>query len=156
MKLKYGMNPNQDFAELEDNENLQILNGSPSLINLLDALNSWQLVKELDEAVNLPSAASFKHVTPSGTAVSSKLTENEINSYNYRGEITSDLASAYLKARGSDRLASFGDFIALSRAVDVDTANVIKSEVSDGIIAGLLNKSRLCTRSDRGKNGLRD
>lgn len=79
MKLKYGMNPNQDFAELDDNENLQILNGSPSFINLLDALNSWQLVKELDEAVNLPSAASFKHVTPSGSAVASKLTANEIN-----------------------------------------------------------------------------
>ena len=135
MKLKYGMNPNQDFAELDDNENLQILNGSPSFINLLDALNSWQLVKELDEAVNLPSAASFKHVTPSGTAVASKLTESEINSYNYRGEVNSELASAYLKARGSDRLASFGDFIALSRTVDVDTAKVIKSEVSDGIIA---------------------
>lgn len=135
MQLKYGMNPNQQFAEVVDNDHLQVLNGRPSMINFLDALNAWPLVKELDEYSGLPSAASFKHVTPSGAAVAADLTEAERLSYNCRKEIESPLAKAYLRARGADRLASFGDFIALSRKVDVETARLVKTEVSDGLIA---------------------
>ncbi len=135
MKLKYGMNPNQDFAEFIDNDNLKILNGNPSIINILDGLNAWQLVKELDEYANIIAATSFKHVTPSGAAVGCDFLPNEKKSYLYTKEISSGLTSAYLKARGADRLASFGDFIALSRTVDTETATLIKSEVSDGIIA---------------------
>ena len=135
MLLKYGMNPNQKFAEIEDNDNLRILNGSPSYINLLDALNSWQLVKELNAATALPAAASFKHVTPSGAAIAKPFEANEVQSYSRKSSGSSGLSAAYLKARGSDRLASFGDFIALSDEVDLETAKLIRSEVSDGIIA---------------------
>jgi AICAR transformylase/IMP cyclohydrolase PurH len=129
------MNPNQQYAEFIDDDNLEILNGNPSYINFLDALNSWQLVNELKNAIDSPAAASFKHITPSGTAISRELTLNEQKSYNYSFKISSKLAAAYLRARGSDRLASFGDFIALSDHVDIETAKIIRSEVSDGIIA---------------------
>ena len=135
MKLKYGMNPYQTNAEIGLNDHLQILNGNPSFINFLDGLNAWQLVKELSQATGLPAAASFKHVTPSGAAVAGTFLPGELNSYNFRGEDISPLCSAYLKARGSDRLASFGDFIALSGTVDEATAKLIGTEVSDGIIA---------------------
>lgn len=135
MKLKYGMNPNQEYAEFIDNENLKVLNGNPSVINFLDALNSWQLVKEIDEYSKIPAAASFKHVTPSGVSIGHTVEENEKLSYCYKRELTSPLSKAYLKARGVDRLASFGDFIALSRTVDLETAKMIRPEVSDGIIA---------------------
>ena len=135
MKLKYGMNPHQDYAELADNKSLELVNGSPSVINILDALNAWQLVKELDAATGMAAATSFKHVTPSGSAVGTEISKNELLSYNVQGEVSSVLGRAYLKARGSDRLASFGDFIGLSRPVDIETAMIIKTEVSDGIIA---------------------
>jgi phosphoribosylaminoimidazolecarboxamide formyltransferase/IMP cyclohydrolase len=135
MKLKYGMNPNQDFAEVVDPSNsFQVLNGNPSVINVLDALNSWQLVKEAAACLGKPTATSFKHVTPSGVAVASELTAKEKTAYLVKID-PSPLAASYVKARGVDRLASFGDFIALSHEVDVDTARIIKSEVSDGVIA---------------------
>ncbi len=135
MKLKYGMNPYQDYAEITDPSNaLQLMNGLPSVINVLDALNSWQLVKELSSSFGRESAASFKHVTPSGVALSSDLSKQEKTAYLIKNE-TSKLASAYARARGADRLASFGDFIALSHTVDTATAKLIRSEVSDGLIA---------------------
>lgn len=135
MKLKYGMNPYQDFAEVIDPSNsFQVLNGNPSVINVLDALNSWQLVKEASACLGKPTATSFKHVTPSGVALGQELSDKEITAYLIKSEVSS-LASAYIKSRGVDRLASFGDFIALSDKVDLATAKVIKSEVSDGIIA---------------------
>jgi phosphoribosylaminoimidazolecarboxamide formyltransferase/IMP cyclohydrolase len=135
MILKYGMNPNQDYAEIIDKAGaLKILNGNPSVINVLDALNSWQLVKESSENLKTEVAASFKHVTPSGVATSAQLKETE-KSANFVKSSTSNLASAYIRARAVDRLASFGDFIALSHKVDVETSRIIKSEVSDGIIA---------------------
>jgi len=136
MKLKYGMNPNQDTAEVLDPHNaLEILNGLPSMINMLDGLNAWPLVKELKAWSGKPAAASFKHVTPSGVALGGTLTETERKAYMVAPEITSELAAAYARARGADRLASFGDFVALSDKVDSDTAQLIRSEVSDGIIA---------------------
>jgi phosphoribosylaminoimidazolecarboxamide formyltransferase / IMP cyclohydrolase len=135
MKLKYGMNPNQDFAEVIDPTNsFQVLNGNPSVINVLDALNSWQLVKESSECLGKPTATSFKHVTPSGVAVASELSLQEKTAYLVKID-PSPLAAAYIKSRGVDRLASFGDFIALSHEVDIETAKIIKSEVSDGVIA---------------------
>lgn len=135
MKLKYGMNPNQDYAEIIDNAGaLTILNGNPSVINVLDALNSWQLVKEASECLNIEAAASFKHVTPSGVAISKQLSNRE-KTVNLVNLPVSSLAAAYIRARGVDRLASFGDFIALSHKVDSATSNIIKTEVSDGIIA---------------------
>jgi len=135
MILKYGMNPNQKHAEISDDESLRILNGNPSYINFLDALNAWQLVKELKHATSQPAAASFKHVTPSGVSIGTGIAPDELRSYNKQSGVTSNLAGAYLKARGSDRLASFGDFIALSDKVDIETAKIIRSEVSDGVIA---------------------
>ncbi|MBN1767790.1 MAG: 5-aminoimidazole-4-carboxamide ribonucleotide transformylase [Prolixibacteraceae bacterium] len=135
MQLKYGMNPNQDFAEVTaPNNSFEVLNGKPSVINVLDALNSWQLVKEASECLHKKVATSFKHVTPSGVGVGSVLSEKEKQAYLVKIE-ASELASSYIKARGVDRLASFGDFIALSSEIDVETARIIKSEVSDGIIA---------------------
>lgn len=135
MQLKYGMNPNQDFAEVVDPSNaFQVLNGRPSVINVLDALNSWQLVKEAKACLGKPAATSFKHVTPSGTSIGGSITDQEKKAYLVKIE-PSELATAYIKSRGVDRLASFGDFIALSDEVDVETAKIIKSEVSDGVIA---------------------
>lgn len=135
MKLKYGMNPNQDVAEIIDPKGaLTLLNGNPSVINVLDALNSWQLVKEISRCLAVESAASFKHVTPSGAAIKKALTDEEKTAYLIKNKY-SNLSSAYSRARGSDRLASFGDFIALSHDVDEATALTIKLEVSDGIIA---------------------
>ncbi|MBN1646605.1 MAG: phosphoribosylaminoimidazolecarboxamide formyltransferase [Spirochaetales bacterium] len=135
MKLKYGMNPNQDYAELEDNDALRLINGLPSVINILDALNSWQLVRELGMTLGMAAAASFKHVSPSGTALEGCPDSRELASCNFSKTPESPLTQAYLKARGADRLASFGDFIALNRRVDPETAKLIRSEVSDGIIA---------------------
>jgi len=135
MKLKYGMNPNQDYAEVIDKNNaLKLKNGNPSIINVLDALNSWQLVKEASLALNKEASTSFKHVTPSGVALSKELDEKEKQAYLINIELSA-LAASYARARGTDRLASFGDFIALSHFVDKQTALLIKSEVSDGIIA---------------------
>ena len=140
LELKYGCNPNQKPSRIfmEDGSELpiEVLNGKPGYINFLDAFNGWQLVSELKKATGLPAATSFKHVSPAGAAVGLPLTEVEAKIYwvNDLGDL-SPLASAYARARGADRMSSFGDFIALSDVCDVDTANLVKREVSDGIIA---------------------
>jgi len=139
-ELKYGCNPNQKPARIymEDNKELpiEVLNGRPGYINFLDAFNGWQLVKELKEATGLPAATSFKHVSPAGAAVGLPMTDvlKKIYWVDDLGEL-SPLACAYARARGADRMSSFGDFIALSDVCDVATANIIKREVSDGVIA---------------------
>ena len=140
LTLKYGCNPNQTPARvfMEDGSDLpfQVLNGRPGYINLLDALNGWQLVSELREISAWPVAASFKHVSPAGVALGMCLSDIERRMYHLeRGEQLSDLASAYAKARGADRMSSFGDYIALSDVCDVQTARLIKAEISDGVIA---------------------
>ncbi|MDA3928132.1 MAG: 5-aminoimidazole-4-carboxamide ribonucleotide transformylase [Prolixibacteraceae bacterium] len=153
MQLKYGMNPNQDFAEVIDPSNsFQVLNGKPSVINVLDALNSWQLVKEAKACLDQPAATSFKHVTPSGVAVGTELTEKEKTAYLVKID-PSPLANAYIKSRGVDRLASFGDFIALSDEVDVETAKIIRSEVSDGVIAPSFSDEALEILKSKKKGG---
>lgn len=136
LDLKYGLNPNQKGAYVFRRGGLpiDILNGRPGYINLLDALNGWQLVSELRKATGLPAAASFKHVSPAGAAVACPLSEEEKRMYFVSGEL-SPLAVAYTRARGADRMSSFGDFIALSDICDLSTAAVISKEVSDGIIA---------------------
>lgn len=140
LPLRYGANPHQKPAQafVTEHEQLpfKILNGSPGYINLLDALNSWPLVKELSASLNLPAAASFKHVSPAGVAVGFPLTEVEKQVY-FATDIDdiSPLAAAYARARGADRMSSFGDFIALSNIVDIPTAEMISREVSDGVIA---------------------
>ncbi|MBR6003350.1 MAG: phosphoribosylaminoimidazolecarboxamide formyltransferase, partial [Lachnospiraceae bacterium] len=140
IQLKYGCNPNQKPSRIymEDGSELPVtvLNGRPGYINFLDALNGWQLVKELKKATGLPAATSFKHVSPAGAAVGLELDETLAKIYwvNDLGKL-SPLASAYARARGADRMSSFGDFIALSDECDVDTAKLIKREVSDGVIA---------------------
>ena len=140
LELKYGCNPNQkpsriymaDGSELP----IQVLNGKPGYINFLDAFNGWQLVSELKKATGLPAAASFKHVSPAGAAVGLQLSETLAKIYwvDDLGEL-SPLACAYARARGADRMSSFGDFISLSDVCDADTARLIKREVSDGVIA---------------------
>ena len=139
LELKYGCNPNQKPSRIYMEQGelpIQVLNGRPGYINFLDALNGWQLVKELKEATGYPAATSFKHVSPAGAAVGTPLTEVERKIYwvDDMGEL-SPLASAYAKARGADRMSSFGDFISLSDVCDADTARLIKREVSDGVIA---------------------
>lgn len=140
LELKYGCNPNQKPSRIfmEDGSELPItvLNGKPGYINFLDAFNGWQLVKELKQATGLPAATSFKHVSPAGAAVGLPLTETLAKIYwvDDLGEL-SPLACAYARARGADRMSSFGDFIALSDVCDEDTARLIKREVSDGVIA---------------------
>ncbi len=140
IELKYGCNPNQKPSRIymEDGSELPVtvLNGRPGYINFLDAFNGWQLVKELKEATGLPAATSFKHVSPAGAAVGLPLSETLAKIYwvDDLGEL-SPLACAYARARGADRMSSFGDFIALSDVCDVDTAKLIKREVSDGVIA---------------------
>lgn len=140
IQLKYGCNPNQKPSRIfmEDGSDLPVtvLNGKPGYINFLDAFNGWQLVKELKEATGLPAAASFKHVSPAGAAVGLPLTDTLAKIYwvDDLGEL-SPLACAYARARGADRMSSFGDFIALSDVCDADTAKLIKREVSDGVIA---------------------
>ncbi|MCR5747535.1 MAG: phosphoribosylaminoimidazolecarboxamide formyltransferase [Lachnospiraceae bacterium] len=138
--LKYGCNPNQKPARvyMEDGSDLpvEVINGKPGYINLLDALNGYQLVKELKEATGHAAATSFKHVSPAGAAIGLPLTDIEKKIYwvEEYGEMSA-LANAYAKARGADRMSSFGDFISLSDVCDVDTARLIRREVSDGIIA---------------------
>ena len=140
MLLKYGCNPNQKPSKvfMQDGKDLPItvLNGKPGYINLLDAFNGWQLVKELKKATGLCAATSFKHVSPAGAAIGTPLTETEKKIYfvDDLGELT-PMACAYAKARGADRMSSYGDFIALSDECDACTATLIKREVSDGIIA---------------------
>jgi len=137
--LKYGANPNQSPARIyaETGElPLEVLNGRPGYINFLDALNAWQLVSELKQALKMPAAASFKHVSPAGAAVGLPLCDILRQSYQVPAAAElSPLAAAYARARGADRLCSFGDWIALSDTCDVSTANLIAREVSDGIIA---------------------
>ncbi len=140
IELKYGCNPNQKPSRIymEGGKELPVtvLNGRPGYINFLDAFNGWQLVSELKKATGLPAATSFKHVSPAGAAVGLPLTEVERKIYwvDDMGELT-PLASAYARARGADRMSSFGDFIALSDVCDECTARIIKREVSDGVIA---------------------
>ena len=139
LKLKYGCNPNQIPARIfmQNGADLPItvLNGNPGYINFLDAFNSWQLVRELRRATGLPAAASFKHVSPAGAAVGLPLTDTLKKIYSVEGLDLSPLASAYARARGADRMSSFGDFVALSDVCDKATALVLQHEVSDGVIA---------------------
>ena len=140
LQLKYGCNPNQKPSRIYMNDGsdlpVTVLNGRPGYINFLDAFNGWQLVSELKKATGLPAATSFKHVSPAGAAVGLSLTEVERKIYwvDDLGELT-PLASAYARARGADRMSSFGDFISLSDVCDAATAKLIKREVSDGVIA---------------------
>lgn len=139
LPLRYGANPHQKPAQAFVSQGelpFKVLSGSPGYINLLDALNSWPLVKELSASLNLPAAASFKHVSPAGVAVGLPLTDVEKKIYFVEDvENLSPLANAYARARGADRMSSFGDFIALSNIVDLPTAQIISKEVSDGVIA---------------------
>ena len=139
LELKYGCNPNQKparvFMETEAELPFTVLNGRPGYINLLDAMNSWQLVRELREATGLPAAASFKHVSPAGAAVAVPLSPVLETVYFVEGVELSPIATAYIRARGADRMSSYGDFVALSDECDAQTASFLKREVSDGIIA---------------------
>ncbi len=138
LQLKYGCNPNQKPSRvfMENGElPFEVLSGKPGYINLLDALNGWQLVKELKAATGLPAATSFKHVSPAGAAVGLPLSDTLKKIYFTDGVELSPLANAYARARGADRMSSFGDFIALSDECDEATALLIKKEVSDGVIA---------------------
>ena len=139
LELKYGCNPNQKPSRIfmENGElPIEVLNGKPGYINFMDAFNGWQLVKELKKATGLPAATSFKHVSPAGAAVGIELTDTLKKIYwvDDLGEL-SPLACAYARARGADRMSSYGDFISLSDKVDVPTAKMIQREVSDGVIA---------------------
>lgn len=139
MELKYGCNPNQKPARvfMKDGQDLPftVLNGRPGYINLLDAFNSWQLVRELREATGLPAAASFKHVSPAGAAVAVPLSETLKKMYFVEGIELTPMATAYIRARGADRMSSYGDFAALSDECDAATARFLAREVSDGVIA---------------------
>lgn len=139
MELKYGCNPNQKPARvfMKDGQDLPftVLNGRPGYINLLDAFSSWQLVRELREATGLPAAASFKHVSPAGAAVAVPLSETLKKMYFVEGIELTPMATAYIRARGADRMSSYGDFAALSDECDAATARFLAREVSDGVIA---------------------
>lgn len=138
LSLRYGMNPHQKPARvyMEHGElPFEVLSGRPGYINLLDALNGWQLVRELDQALGLPAAASFKHVSPAGAAVALPLSASERAACFVEDMTLSPMATAYARARGADRLSSFGDWVALSRACDLATARLIVREVSDGVVA---------------------
>ena len=139
LELKYGCNPNQKPSKIfmkDDSElPIEVLNGKPGYINFLDAFNSWQLVKELKAATGLPAAASFKHVSPAGAAVATELSDTLKKIYFVDDLELSPIASAYAKARGADRMSSYGDWAALSDVCDKETALLLKREVSDGIIA---------------------
>ncbi len=138
LELKYGCNPNQKPSRIFMEEGelpITVLNGRPGYINFLDAFNSWQLVKELKEATGLPAAASFKHVSPAGAAVAVEMSETLKKIYFVNDAKLSPMATAYARARGADRMSSYGDFIALSDECDEETAFLINREVSDGVIA---------------------
>ena len=156
-ELKYGCNPNQKPSRIymENGElPITVLNGRPGYINFLDAFNGWQLVNELKKATGLPAATSFKHVSPAGAAVGLPLTEVERKIYwvDDMGELT-PLASAYARARGADRMSSFGDFISLSDVCDECTARIIKREVSDGVIAPGYTPEALAILKEKKKGG---
>ena len=153
MQLKYGCNPNQKPSRIFMQEGelpIEVLNGKPGYINLLDAFNSWQLVKELEEATGLPAAASFKHVSPAGAGLGTEMSD-VLKKICFVDDLElSPLACAYAKARGADRMSSYGDFIALSDVCDVPTATMIKREVSDGVIApGYTNEALEILKSKR-------
>jgi phosphoribosylaminoimidazolecarboxamide formyltransferase/IMP cyclohydrolase len=139
MKLKYGCNPHQTEAEArfldEKNSPFEVLNGKVGYINLLDALNAWQLVDEAKKSLGMVCATSFKHVSPAGAALGIPMSDELKKCYGFPGEDLSPAACAYLRARGADPSSSFGDFIAISDTVDLDTANILSKVVSDGIIA---------------------
>ena len=138
LELRYGCNPHQKPARAYAKTGalpFEVLSGAPGYINMMDALNAWQLVKELKQATGLPAAASFKHVSPAGAAVGIPLSDALAQSYFVEGRDLSPLAAAYARARGADRVSSFGDFVALSDVVDTPTAQLIALEVSDGVIA---------------------
>lgn len=146
LKLKYGCNPNQKPSRIFINGGelpIKIINGSAGYINLLDAFNSWQLVKELKETTGLAAAASFKHVSPAGAAVAVPLNEVLKKTYFVDDAELSDIATAYVRARGADRMSSYGDFVALSETCDEQTAKFLSGEVSDGIIAPSYSKGAL-------------
>lgn len=149
MQLKYGCNPHQVFASAESLEAapVELLNGQPSMINLLDALSGWQLVTEVRRALKLPAAASFKHVSPAGAAVAAPLPVDLARAYEVSDVELSPIALAYVRARGADPKSSFGDFVALSEPVDDVTASFLKSVVSDGIIAPEYHGGALATLS---------
>lgn len=157
-ELKYGNNPNQKPAKIfmknGDDLPIKILNGRPGYINLLDAFNAWQLVKELSKATNMPAATSFKHVSPTSAAIARPLSPTMKKVYfvdDIEGLDNSPIAIAYVRARGTDRMSSFGDFIGLSHVCDETTARIIKREVSDGIIApGYDEKALEILREKRG------
>ena len=156
LELKYGCNPNQKPARIfmEQGElPLAVLNGRPGYINFMDALNSWQLVKALKKATGLPAAASFKHVSPAGAALGLPLTEVERHIYFAPEGDLSPIACAYVRARGADRLCSFGDWAALSDVCDADTARVLAEEVSDGVIAPGYTDEALAILKTKRKGG---
>lgn len=139
MRFKYGCNPHQAFAQVEPIDParlpIEVLNGAPGYINYLDAINAWQLVLEARKALGLPAAASFKHVSPAGAAVATELSPELARAYEVDPKALSPVATAYVRARGADPKCSFGDIVAISDEVDVETARVLKAVVSDGIIA---------------------
>ena len=139
MDLKYGCNPHQAQASVaplcDGTQPVRLLNGNPSYINLLDALNAWQLVSEARAALQVPAAASFKHVSPAGAAVAIDLPDDLRRAYEVEGRDLTPAATAYVRARGADPKSSFGDFVALSDTVDEATAGFLKGVVSDGIVA---------------------
>lgn len=147
LELKYGCNPNQKPARvyMKNGQDLPftVLNGRPGYINLLDAFNSWQLVRELKEATGLPAAASFKHVSPAGAAVAVPLSDTLKKMYFVEGIELTPMATAYIRARGADRMSSYGDFAALSDECDLATAKFLAREVSDGVIAPSYSKEAL-------------
>ena len=156
LELKYGCNPNQKPASIFVNDGrdlpVEVLSGKPGYINFMDALNSWQLVRELKEATGLPSAASFKHVSPAGAAVGLPLSETDRRIYFVEPDAElSPIACAYIRARGADRLCSYGDWAALSDECDAATALYLKAEVSDGVIApGYTDEAREILRTKKG------
>ena len=156
LQLKYGCNPNQKPSRIYMEEGelpIEVLNGRPGYINFLDALNSWQLVRELKEATGLPAAASFKHVSPAGAAVGLPLDDTLAHIYfvdDVKIPLT-PIACAYARARGADRMSSYGDFIALSDTCDLSTATLIKREVSDGVIAPDYTEEALQVLRDKRK-----
>ena len=157
LRLKYGCNPHQMFASLTlpFQNALQVLNGTPSFINVLDALNGWQLVRELRLATGLPAATSFKHVSPAGAAVAGAINHQELEAFDVAAPPASLIANAYLRAREADPKSSFGDFVAVSDRVDIPLAMLLKSVVSDGIIApGFDDETLPILRQKKGGNYL--
>lgn len=156
LELKYGCNPNQKPARIYMEQGdlpITVKNGKPGYINFMDALNAWQLVKQLSEATGEPAAASFKHVSPAGAALGRPLTDTERNIYFVDDGPLSAIACAYIRARGADRLCSYGDWVALSQTCDGDTARYIAQEVSDGIIApGYTDEALELLKTKRGGN----